>query len=359
MFWTVKWWVVIFVTAMFLSFIGIPFTAVAYYVLDVFGILFLFCSLGRMSCIANYVLTGVEVRARDEISFLPSGVSPGIFQRLYVATGLIIREAGMSIIASWSMLVLSSGRAAAWPLAVNMAATDTLAVLSALGLLCMLIRLVLIHCHTLGWLTIYDPGERLHRNRPIPETDAQPPAAPVVMRILMLTRRAAAAWLILLAFMGALFLSGRNWFLLWIPEFDKWSLYVSLGVGAVIGLHTLARFIIIALAFARYSIVHVLGMQLLIGLLVSLTMNLPRGWSALAFMVTLVLVFMCFYYIALQDPDGERYVPEFIRAQRRARRRERRVEEQKKKERDKPERLTHESAAARSSTPPLPLPKVN
>ncbi|HYF50469.1 MAG TPA: hypothetical protein VEJ63_13750 [Planctomycetota bacterium] len=342
MFWSMKWWIGLYLVAMAFAMIDVRLTPVAY-VLNVLSIVFLFAALGRMTCIGTYLLTGVEARAKDEISYTPAKLCAGFCQRLYIATGVIIRELGMSIIASGSLLLVDSG----WAPMVNAGATPILMALSVTGMLCLLIRLVLIHCHTMGWLSIYEPGERLHLDRAVSETDAVLPPAPIVMRILALCRRAAAAWLIFLAFTTTLILAGQTDFRFWIPEFEKWSLYTCAAIGGLVCLYTLVRFIIIALAFARYSMVQVIGMQLLLGTLITLTIHLPKGWNVLALLSALVAGFMCFYYIALQDPDGDRYIPEFVRKQVRARRRERWQKEKEQKDREKLAELACETAASR------------
>jgi hypothetical protein len=329
-----KWWLILFVISLSAPVFGLDLAPVNYMVLNFFIGLFVVAATGRVYCCAGYVITGIDVRTKDEQYFVPANVSNGVAQRLYTAVRLMQTDSFLTILAC-SMLVLLNSAANMASTPFFIASQSLLLAFCALTAVCLATRALLLHLHTAGWLVIYDPGERLHTTVSKPqETDAHvSTGSATVMRVLMLTRRIPmlAAMMMIPVFIAGSILRT----LLSLQWVAVWTEYACLGLVALAVLYVVARFILVATVFVRYSIIHILGTQLLLGFLVSITMTTPNGWNLIPFFATVLISVLVLVFIAAQDPEGEKQVPEFIKARRREQRRQRR-ELQKKLQAQKP-----------------------
>src|SRR5262245_6683848 len=86
--WTAKAWLGLVIVFTMLPLVGADITPVNYYALNVLMVLFIGAAAGRVICAFTFVVTGVEIRAKDELFFVPSDVPVGWMQRIYMSAGL-------------------------------------------------------------------------------------------------------------------------------------------------------------------------------------------------------------------------------------------------------------------------------
>ena len=74
----------------------------------------------------------------------------------------------------------------------------------------------------------------------------------------------------------------------------------------------LARFLLVALFFTRYSLAQLLGVVLCFGACGTGIVALPQWWKPIPVMTLVCLVIAVFFYVVAQDPEGPVYTPAFL-----------------------------------------------
>jgi len=91
--------------------------------------------------------------------------------------------------------------------------------------------------------------------------------------------------------------------------------WVALGFLGLSLICLLLRTLIVMVAFARFSLGHVVLFVLAINVLASLMVLLPEWWNGVPTLLLAYIVFKAMHFVAKQDPDGENFTPHFIRTE--------------------------------------------
>jgi hypothetical protein len=326
----VKWWLILFCMAFIFGMMRVNLAPFDFISLSLCTCVFVLASLMRLICIARFALLGQEMRSKDEIVFLPQGVTLNLTQRLYMGAGMALWDSGWSIPASLLLMILSHGPMSGMGFLAASTGLGMLLIFCGIFTVAVLLRLTLIHLHGLNFITIYDPNEKL--NRIDPEAPDKPGVSPRIMRLLMLFRRGGYMTIALIlpgvALMAVLPSAATSLLPVQYLQYARWMIVglqcACLGTLCYFALLQFTRFVLIAWVVAKYSIAHVLCFNMVLGLFVSLSVTNPSPWNVLSGGCAAITVFVALYYISTQDPEGEKYVPEFIKARKREQRRARR-----------------------------------
>lgn len=308
-----------FLTFLTLAFLHLSVEPVNYWVLHGLTVAFLAMTVGRLACIAQFIGTGDDPREEKERGLLPERLRASRAQRCFTAADLSITESARGCIAAYflSLTAINPGAQLSqdgilWIIGMVFALA-----LASIFLAAVLLRMAMLSVQVFGKVGFYDPNEKVVELANLDEGQRR-----ALRRLSFYRRLGTHAGLVLIPCL-LLFPAAADLGLHEVQEIG--FQYVLPGTISLFCLCIFLRFMTIALCFSRVSLQHIFVFNLLIGLGVALTITLDDFMKLPPLIFSLALFVHALLFVAIQDPEGEHYVPEFLKARLRDQKREARL----------------------------------